>query len=275
MSRRRQELVYGSYFQPNLSGYGADDQSISIADQAMLTLVQGTPSLTYSEWAEQTGDASWAEVTPTTDYQAYAVTDAQIQTVVNGTSSEVTSLAVISPVLQRQGTVDQAFQGTPFSYQRTEAVYATSDTNSPPTIYFLYWLTLRDGTDPKAGQNSLVATATLLAGVLAYVLQIPSSPRQRPAVTFASAYAAQSARSPLTIPPTVAQSSTTPAGPVAPPLVLAPPSAAPPQATSTAPSAALAPASSGDTVKAVLLVGLGAAAAVAAYHYVQKRRAAS
>ena len=55
----------------------------------------------------------------------------------------------MSPVLTKPSVVRATFEGTPFAYDHTEAIYAQLDSKSPPQIYFCYWLTLRDGADPK------------------------------------------------------------------------------------------------------------------------------
>lgn len=281
--------VAGAYFRNDYaarggaSGYGttADDSALPFADQALIGILTPQPTLIYSEWATQTSDNSWTEQTPTVNYQAYAVSDQQLVAVANTTSSEVTTLCVLSPILTQMNVVKTAFEGTPFKYVKTEAVYAQLDTQNPPTIYFLYWLELRDASDPKIGPTSLVYTATLLGGVLSYVLQIPltGASRGRPSTTFASAFSAQMAKSPLSIPATPAQQATTPApsAPVATPVVSSPtvsPNLPAPIVIAPAlPSPQAASAASANT-KAVLLVALGATAAIGAYKFYESRRKA-
>jgi hypothetical protein len=282
--------VAGSYFRNDYSGFGADDASLPIADQALMALLSAQPTLTYSEWATQAqgSDTSWTEQLPTVDYQAFAVSDYQLVSVANTTSSEVQTLAVISPVLTTQSTLTTAFQGTPFSYQKTEAVYAQLDPNQPPQIYFLYWLVLRDPSDPKTGPTSLNYAATMVGGVLSYILQIPIAvtDRPRPSISFASAFGTQTAQGPLSVPQTQAQQTTIPAMPSststalpaspsgAPvPLVLPPPPILPGFAPSPSMAQQASAADSSSPMGTVLLLGLGAAAAIYGYRYYQERKA--
>ncbi len=262
----------GSYYRNDMSGLGADDQTLPFADQALLTLLSGAPSLVYTEWASQspTLESSWTEAMPTSDYQAYAINDLELVTVTNTTSSVVQELAVVSPVLASQQAVKTAFEGTPFAYDHTEAIYAQLDNASPPRIYFLYWLKLRDQTDPKTGPTSLNYAATSIGGVLVYVLQIPpaSSDRPHPASgSFPNAFASQIQQGPLTIPATPAVQTTIPVVPGSPGLPQVSPSAPAPIAP-----ASIAPTSA-NNAKAVLLVGLGAVAAYGAFRLLSRRSA--
>ncbi len=263
-----------SYYRNDLSGLGADDQTLPFADQALLTLLSGAPSLVYTEWASQspTLESSWTEAMPTSDYQAYAINDLQLVTVTNTTSSVVQELAVVSPMLASQQAIKTAFEGTPFAYDHTEAIYAQLDNASPPRIYFLYWLKLRDQTDPKTGPTSLNYAATSIGGVLVYVLQIPpaSSDRPHPASgSFPNAFASQLQQGPLTIPATPAVQTTIPV-PVSPGQPSLPSAPVPMTPAAIAP----APTPTGaNNAKAVLLVGIGAVAAYGAFRLLSRRSA--
>jgi hypothetical protein len=271
----------------NMAYGAADDQALPFADQALIGFLTPQPTLVYSEWATQTSDNSWTEQVPTVNYQAYAVSDQQLVAVANTTSSEIQTLAMLSPVLTMPLAVKTAFEGTPFAYVKTEAIYAQLDTSDPPQIYFLYWLSLRDGSDPKTGPTSLVATALALGGVLSYILEVPiaGASRARPSMSFAQAFTLQSAKSPLTIPPTPAVQQTIPASPTIPAIL--PPTLQPvprPASLPTTPAPVVlsplpAPTtpiaqSSGSNAKALLLVAMGAAAAIGTYKYIEHRRKA-
>ncbi len=264
----------GSYFRNDLLGLGASDRALTFADQALISIVAPQGSLTYTEWAEQQDDVTWTEVTPDKDYQAYAVSDFQLVAVANTTSSEVSTLAVISPVLTKSSAVEANFEGTPFAYDHTEAIYAQLDTKSPPQIYFCYWLTLRDGADPKTGPTSLNYAATMVAGVLSYIVQIPPAATDRPhpaSSTFMGALQQQQARGPITIPATPAVQTTIPATPGVSPTTPLPRSPATPP---TLPGVPVTQASTAqDNLKALLLVGLGTGAAILTYRYVNRKRA--
>lgn len=261
----------GSYYRNDhfrsVSGLG-DDASLSLADQALLALVQPSPSLTYTEWASQSGDVSWTEVQAVNNYQAWAILDQQLVSVAATALSVPTTLCVIAPALTFSTTVSKAFESTPYAYQKTEAVYSQLDPRQPPQIFFLYWLTLRSAADAQLGNISLNYAASAVGGVLSYVLEVPkaSSDRAAPSGSFMVALQAQQSTGPLQIPATPAQSTTLPIPASIPGL----PSITP--APSAAPIATAATTS--DTTKAVLLVTLGAAAAVGAYKLFTSRRSA-
>lgn len=253
----------GSYFRNDfnraVSGLG-DDSSLSFADQTLLGIVQAQPSLTYSEWAKQDGDIAWTEVVPTKNYRAFAIIDQQIVATAAAATSVPTELAVVSPALSFASTVSKTFKGTPYAYTRTEAVYAQLDPANPPTIYFLYWLTLRSATDPDIGSTSLNYAALQVAGVLSFIIEVPttSQDRARPGMSFSQALALRSASPGITIPPTPAQQQTLPPAITPAPTQQLPPSVVPASASA---------ASAGDTpsVRALLIVGVGAAAAFTGY----------
>lgn len=259
----------GSYFRNDfnaISGLG-DDRSLSFADQTLLGIVQAQPTLTYTEWASQSGDVVWNETVATQNYQAFAITDQQIVATATVATSVPDTLAVISPFLSFGTQVGKAFEKTPYAYQKTEAIYAQLDPASPPQIYFLYWLSLRSATDPKIGNISLNFAAVSIGGVLTYILEVPQTgqDRARPSMRFTQALALQQGRAGVSVPATPAQQATRSPGQPQASILQAPASSPVPAA-----SAALAP-TAGDKGKAVVLVGLGAAAAIAAYQWFSRR----
>jgi hypothetical protein len=263
-----------SYFRNDTSGLGADDQALTFADQTLISIVSPQGSLTYTEWATQTGDAAWTEVTPAKDYQAYAVSDFQLVAVANTASSEVDTLAVISPVLTRMSAVQKAFEGTPFAYDHTEAIYAQLDSKSPPQIYYCYWLTLRDASDPKTGPTSLNYAAALVLGVLSYIVQIPPAQNGRPhpaSGTFPAAMQQQAAQGPITVPATPAVQTTIPATPKTSPT--APVTALPSAPTLPGVQQAAIVPTAGDNLKGLFFVAVGAGAAILGYRYVTRKKA--
>jgi hypothetical protein len=244
----------------------------------LLSIVAPQGSLVYTEWARQTSDNSWQEATPSKDYQTFAVSDFQLVAVANQASSEVETLAVISPVLTRASAVAAVFEGTPFAYDHTEGVYAQLDTQSTPQIYFLYWLRLRDQTDPKTGPTSLNYAATMVGGVLAYILQIPRAGTDRaapPSGSFPSAFSAQAAKSPISIPQTPAVQTTIPATPGVSPTapVTALPTVPTMPASNAQQAAMVSPAQV--NMKALLWVGLGTVAAIGGYKLIERYRSVS
>jgi hypothetical protein len=271
----------GSYYRNDrfrsVSGLG-DDASLSLADQGLLALVQPTPSVTYTEWASQSGDVTWTEQTPVNNYQAWAILDQQLVSVAATALSVPTTLCVISPVLTFSTTVGKAFESTPYAYQKTEAIYSQIDPRQPPQIFFLYWLTLRSAADPKLGNVSLNFGATSVGGVLSYVLEVPasSSDRARPTLSFNSALQAQQSAGPISIPQTPASASTLPIPSSTPASSLPglPGVSIQPAVPGSAAPVVAASATAQDTTKAVLIVGLAAAAAVGAYKLYTSRKSA-
>lgn len=263
-------LAYGSYIQSDLTGFGADDaSSLSLADQVMLQLLtaQQIPSQTVTEWAEQSGDISWQEITALNNYQLFPILDATIVAVATAATAVPTALAVVAPFLSFASALTTTFEGTPYAYSFTEAIYAQGDAAEPPRIYFLYWLSLRPQADPKRGNTSLNFAATQVGGVLSYVHEIPLSSADRPApkVTFQQALAAQSGQMPKAPTPVVVTGPT----PTAPTITATIPPLAPGQQQTPAPQAASAAAGNS---KAVMLVAAGAAAVFVGYHVMKSRR---
>lgn len=264
----------GSYYRNDLyrsvSGLG-DDASLSAADQAMLALVQYTPSVIYTEWASLAGDVTWTEELPTTNYQAFAIVDAQVASAAQSATVLPATLAIIAPALTYSTSIDSALEGTPYAYEKTEAVYSQIDPREPPQIFFLYWLSAREATDPSSGSNSLNAAASSVGGVLCYVVDslvgAAASTRARPSTPFGAALAAQQASGPISIPMTPAQASTLPIPSSIPGLPAIPgmPTTMPGLSTQSASSSAPVVAITSNTTKAVLIVTLGVVAAVGAY----------
>lgn len=240
-----------SYYRNDTSGLGADDQlALPLADQTLLGFAKLAPSVVYTEWAEQTGDVGWNEKTPSSNYRAYPIVDQQLVATSQLAKDLPHTLAVVSDVLAFSATVDKAFKGTPYKYVSTEAIYAQLDPASPPQPYFLYWLALRVAGDPDLGNVSLNYGALQVRGVLSYITEIgkSASDRPRPSIPFPQVIANRQGQPPVTVPSTPAQQTTT--APVLP-------------GPSSTQEASLS--STGDKTKAVLIVGLGAAAAFGAY----------
>lgn len=265
----RPTLAYGSYIRNDMAGLGAlgDDASLSLADQVMLQILsaQGISSQTVTEWAEQTGDIAWQPVTALVNYQLFPITDAHIVAVATAATAVPSQLAVVAPFLSFGTAVASAFNGTPYAYSYTEAVYSQQDSAAPPRIYFLYWLTLRPATDPQRGNTSLNLAATGVGGVLSYVHETPltGADRAPPSMAFSQALALQSGSVATPTPILTPGSVTTIPIPTDPDLSL------PNPAAKTAAQAS-ASASNG---KAVMIVAAGAALAFVGYHFFASRKA--
>lgn len=261
-ARSRGVLVAGSYHRNDLMGTSLGDASaLPFADQTLLGIVQSQPSVTYTEWATQTGDVAWTESLPTTNYQAFAITDQQLVAASTVATAAPQALAVLSPTLSFATVVKKAFEGTPYAYVKTEGVYAQLDPLQPPRIWFLYWIQLRALNDPATGPTSLNFAATSVLGVLSYILEVPtsSSDRPRPSMSFTQALDRQNGISPSVTTPSPPGQDTASLPPV-----LSPSTPATPQSSAVS--------SGADKSKAVLLVGLGAAAAFGGYRLFQHYR---
>lgn len=267
----RRTLAYGSYVRNDLTGFGADDaSSLSLAEQMMLQLLATAriPSQTVTEWAQQSGDVSWQEVTALNNYQLFPITDQELVAVATATTAVPTTLAVLAPFLSFSSTLETAFEGTPYAYSLTEAIYAQADTAEPPRIYFLYWINLRPQADPKRGNTSLNFAASSIGGVLAYVHETPlsNSDRPSPKVSFKTALAQQSGQMPKAPAPVVVTGPT----PTAPSIQAPIPARAPGQQVTPSPTTQ---ASAGQSSKNVILVAAGAAAAYVGYQFFKSKRA--
>lgn len=267
----RRTLAYGSYVRNDLTGFGADDaSSLSLADQMMLQLLSTAqiPSQTVTEWAQQSGDVSWQEITALSNYQLFPITDQELVAVANATTMVPTTLAVVAPFLSFASALQTAFEGTPYAYSLTEAVYAQADAAATPRIYFLYWINLRPQSDPKRGNTSLNFAATSIGGVLSYVHEIPLSNTDRPSpkLSFQAALAQQSGQMPKAPAPVVV----TGPPPTTPTIQVAIPARAPGQQATPSPAATSANAAASS--KSLMLVAAGAAAVFVGYQYFKSKR---
>ncbi len=265
----RRTLAYGSYIRNDLTGFGADDaSSLSLADQVMLQLLATSkiPSQTVTEWAQQSGDVSWQEITALNNYQLYPITDQTIVAVATASTMVPTTLAVVAPFLSFASALTTAFEGTPYAYSLTEAIYAQADPAETPRIYFLYWLSLRPQADPKRGNTSLNFAATSIGGVLSYVHEIPLSNTDRPSpkVSFQAALAQQSGQMPKAPAPVIVTGPV----PTQPVIQTTIPPLAPGQQQTPSPVQANAAGSS----KTVMLVAAGAAAVYVGYQIFKSKR---
>jgi hypothetical protein len=164
--------------------------------------------------------------------------------------------------------VASAFNGTPYAYSYTEAVYSQLDTAQPPRIYFLYWLTLRPATDPQRGNTSLNLAATGIGGVLSYVHETPltGADRAPPSMAFSQALALQTGSVAAPTPVVTPGSVTT----------IPMPSSAEPNLSLPNPAAKSAAQQASTTAsnsKAVMIVAAGAALAFVGYHFFTSRKA--
>lgn len=177
----------------------------------------------FSPWGQQSGSVDWQTVQPDHDLVIYPISDQQISAVGRATFGiPLGFVAVIttSPVTLQKA--EAAFDNTPFAFSHVEGIFRLDDAKSVPSIYFLYWGTIREPTSAGGGNSKMQSVADLLGGTLVFPLQIPRTGQERPlpAVSFSAALSTQLAATAPAVSPAVAASL------VAAPSALAPPAPA-------------------------------------------------
>jgi len=159
----------------------------------------------YTPWAARESSISWTTVRqpPETNVSIAGLTDARLQAITSATFGQRLGwVAVLSDVLPEVQAPEVAFEGTPYEFFHTQAVYSQADTKAVPTIRYLHWGRLRDPGDNDGGSGSMAAVATRLHGTLVFAMQVnydQTRSREVPGVSFESALAAQHGQLP-TIP---------------------------------------------------------------------------
>lgn len=158
----------------------------------------------YTPWAARESSITWQEVRqpPETNVSIAGLTDANLRAVVTATfGTPLGWVAILSDVLPSVEVPEQAFQGTPYEFFHTQAIYSQADPKTVPTIRYLHWGRLRDQGDTWGGNANLEPVAAELHGTLVFAMQVNYDlTRQRavPSASFEQAHAAQ--RGVVTIP---------------------------------------------------------------------------
>jgi len=141
-------------------------------------------------WAVQKSDVKWDSIgeSPVN----YAVQDIGIAlTVLQGaTVGMPLTIAFMSKDPRPLSLVQAAFAGTAYAYSSTQACYAQTDPNTPPSIIFLHWGTLRN---TQSGSQSLELSAASIGAkaVFAYPIDSRTSTSRGAPGGFGGAYQSQ------------------------------------------------------------------------------------
>jgi len=151
----------------------------------------------YAPWASRVGSLDWEVVRQPADtnIQVAAISDQILQALMVITMNQPFGfLAVLSDQLPDVQAPSTAFEGTPYGFYETQAVYSLADTRDPPWIQFLHWARLRNPEDRGGGSHGLDAVAAALHGQLVVAIQVnPDFTQQRPppGMAFEAALATQ------------------------------------------------------------------------------------
>lgn len=156
----------------------------------------------FTPWAAQIADDNWQEIaSPTANI---AVSDIGQVTAILDVSAlgRPGFIAILAEKPVPGSQVALAFQGSPYQYAGTQAVYSQQDTKTPPKILFVHWGSLRDPSDPNGGSKAIGNIAPSLGGKTVFALPVAreqTTSRQQP-TGFETAYRSQFGGAPLVEP---------------------------------------------------------------------------
>ena len=257
---------YGTRPLQRIAGLGAVAEQ-SMNDVALSTiqalLQRVTPLGTFVPWAGQVGEIDWKVVAPDTRYALYPVTSDLLTAVETAAFGQPVGFVVALSAQQLSlASATSLFNGTPFEYFSTDAVYNVADTKPAPTIQFVYWGRLRADAQTVGSYNNLEKQAQNLGVQLAFpvYVNVPAGATQPP-IDFSLALRSQQIQ-PTPTPPPLSPANVVPV-PGTPAAILLP-------------GAAPAASTPGTGVGAFLLVlAVGGVAAYAGYRVVKGRRKAA
>lgn len=250
-------MTLGAYYatQPLLAIHGlgdAPEQNMAdVAQNALTALVASSQPLgTFVPWAGQLSDNDWQVVAPDTRYMLYPVSDTLLSAAEKAAFGQPVGFVVALSTHQISlANANKLFDGTPFEYFSSDAVYSASDTKPAPTIAFVYWGRLRPNAQTVGNYTTLQKQAQALGVQLAFPVYVPAPPgATQPAIDFNLALKAQ-------------QSPTATA-------TMTPTSTAVPAAEPAAPVAA----GSSGVGKVLIVLAVGGVAAYAGYRIVHARK---
>jgi hypothetical protein len=242
-----------------ISGLGAAAPEQNLADVAVSTmqalLSAAKPLGTFVPWADQVGDVDWKVVSPDTRYALYPVTSDLLAATERAAFGQPVGFVTVfstKPLLLSEAAA--LFNGTPYEYFSTDAVYRADDAKPAPTIYFVFWGRLRADAQTIGNYANLEKQANSAGAQLSFPVNMPvPAGVSQPQVDFNLAMRAQMMP---------AAAATTPLAPAA-----VTPSA------SLLPGAATAPQEPSTGIGTVLMViAVGGVAAYAGYRIVKSRK---
>lgn len=152
------------------------------------------PSAVVTPWATRTSDVSWEPILqpPSANVILYGINDATLGVIHQATFGHLMPfVAIHSNSAGNIAGVQQAFNGTRYSFYETQAVYAQArNAPSVPTATFVHWAKVRDPADKNMGTGSLDQAAQALGGSLCLGFQVDyqtTALRTPPGVTFEQA----------------------------------------------------------------------------------------
>ena len=254
--------MIGAYYETKalqpFNGIGALGAPMTMNDeatQAMASLFATlSPPTTVIPWAvldESTGQ--WSSGAPSYRYQLYLVNAAALDTAQRMAFGQPVGFVCVLDAVAHARPSD-LFDGTPWEYFETDAVYDESDAGDPPRIKFLYWGKLRDEGAVQGTASTLEAQVKTIGGQLVYPLNLSvTGMRPLPATSFDVALQRQ-----FGVPPSTSAASSVPLSPSQ--------STAP---SSSAPSVGVGTSSGWG--KLVLLASVAGVAGYVAFRVVRRR----
>lgn len=259
--RRRAPGHLGAYYQNvdvipiGIGSYEAvsgSPEKPGAPEQALLTELQATaPAGPYTTWAEESDDSGFKQTAPR-DRLLYVLTDAQLARAERTIGEPPGYLAVLTDRPGDIGAAAAAFADGRYRWVKTEALYSQADPNPTPKMVFLHWAELRPMSDWKGRSASERLIASRLGGVLVFPQDVAPSAggRAAPEAPFDAALKAQFPGSSGAFPQVVSH----------------------PEAGDPALVRAIRQESATNALMVLGIMGCGALAAYAGYHYVQQHR---
>lgn len=151
----------------------------------------------YTPWATRQGATGWELVQqpPSTNIAVAALNQAAIEAALKITFSQpLPFIAIVTERLPTPSEVEATYDGTPYQFYETQAVYRQDDTDPTPRIWFLHWGRFREAGDPQHGRGNMDKAAADIQGRLVFAMQVnypTTATRSPPAVPFENALAVQ------------------------------------------------------------------------------------
>lgn len=185
--------MIGAYYETQtvtpINGLGALGAPASMNDEATQAilglLTQLQPVATVIPWATlDDSSGKWVpSVTSSVRYQLFSVSAAILDTAQRlAFGQPVGFVCVVDGV--RHSQPSDLFDGTPWEYFESDAVFDESEVAEPPKIRFLYWGKLRDEGAISGNASTLEAHVKTQGGQLVYPVNLPVSGRPLPTTPF-------------------------------------------------------------------------------------------
>lgn len=155
---------------PGVAGLGVDPQTEEAARQ--IIEARQDPVTSIARWAKQQTDIVWDPVPNSAVYELFPLNDALVDAIPQAAFGHpLPQVAVIGTMPHKLSTVQKAFEGTPYKFEFSYAVYGARDRRQEPAMLFLWTATPRGPEDEAGGRGALEYTAGELGGKLVYPVQ--------------------------------------------------------------------------------------------------------